>query len=259
MLPVPNYNYDVDQLVKLYQDALDKVSKSLDNLDLTTFERANQTAVLKEIQSILNELQTEVLTTSQLVINKAVQDGIIYSLIALNLADTVVEAQGIITFNRMNRELNKAIVADLQTDLLAVTNNVSRKVRSAVRDVSATVLRNSVTQGINGTQTLKREILKGLKDKLSDSLNYGIIDAANRRWKPTTYVDMLVRTKMMEAHKESTINEALSRNVQYAVISKHNAKDACRNWEGKVIKLSRDAEGDFIFYGDLPKNEIFHP
>ncbi|MOA45391.1 hypothetical protein D3C78_1677850 [compost metagenome] len=70
---------------------------------------------------------------------------------------------------------------------------------------------------------------------------------------------MVTRTKLAETHREATINEAVGRNAFYAQISRHGATDACQNWEGRVVKLVRDAPGDYPFIGDLPRREIFHP
>ncbi|MDT2236643.1 hypothetical protein P7H19_10540 [Paenibacillus larvae] len=46
--------------------------------------------------------------------------------------------------------------------------------------------------------------------ELGKSLDSGIIDAAGRRWRPDTYVEMLTRTKMMNTYREATTISALS-------------------------------------------------
>lgn len=257
--PGPTYNYEVEKLVKEYERAIDAILRELERIDLTDFQRANAQAVLKSITEILEELNQKAAAIAQANIEKAALDGVIRALIALEVVETVAEAQKIATFNRINKEFVKAAVADTQVDLLAVTQNVDKKVRAAVRQVTAEVLRNNLPKGINAGDPLRREILAGLRKTLGDSVNTGIIDAAGRRWKPATYVDVLVRTKMMEAHKESTINEAVPRGALYGIISRHGAKDACRNYEGKVVKLDRSASGDYPFIYDLPKRDIFHP
>lgn len=258
-IPTPEYDYDVKRLVKAYQDAIDRILQQLYRMDLSEFSRANQLAVLKSVGEIITELNEEASLFARESLEKAAKDGVVSAIVSLGVVETVAEAEAIVTFNRVNKTLVQAAIADTQADLLAVTQNVDKKVRSTVRKVSAEVMRNNLTQGINATATLRRDIVKELRAQLGESVNTGIIDSAGRRWRPTTYVDMLVRTKMMEAHKEATINEALGRDVKYGVISRHGAKDACRNWEGKVVKLTRDAEGDYPYVGDLPRKQIFHP
>lgn len=258
-IPAPNYDYDVDKLVKAYQKALDDVLRELDRLDLSKFNRANQLATLKSIADILDGLNSEAGDLAKACIEKAAGDGVINTLISIGVVETVAEAEKIAAFNRINKEFVKAVVADTQSDLLAVTQNVDKKVRAAVRKVTSEVMRNNLTKGVNSTATLRRDIMADLRKQLGDSLNTGIIDAAGRRWRPSKYVDVLVRTKMMEAHKESTINEAISRDVFYGVISRHGAKDACAKWEGKVVKLTPDAPGDYVYIGDISRKELFHP
>jgi hypothetical protein len=216
-------------------------------------------ATLESVSEILAELNEAVGEMAKVSVEKAATDGVIRAIIALEIVDSIAEAQKVATFNQINKEFVASAVADTQADLLAVTQNVDKKVRAAVRQVTAEAMRNNLTKGINASDPIRREILANLRKTLGDSVNTGIIDAAGRRWKPTTYVDVLVRTKMMEAHKESTINEAVPRGALYGVISRHGATDACRSYEGKIVKLDRSAPGNYPFIYDLPKRDIFHP
>ncbi|MBT2682652.1 phage minor capsid protein [Bacillus sp. ISL-37] len=257
--PGPNYNYDVEEVVRAYEKAIDAILRELERIDLTNFQRANALATLKSISEILAELNEQAGKLAQERVEKATRDGVIRALISLEVAASVVEAEKIVAFNRLNKEMVAAAVADTQADLLAVTQNIEKKVRAAVRQATAEAMRNNLPRGINASDPIRRAILADLRKTLGDSVNTGIIDAAGRRWKPTTYVDVLVRTKMMQAHKEATINEAVPRGAVYGIISKHGAKDACRNYEGKIVKLDRSAEGNYPYIYDLPKREIFHP
>lgn len=257
-VPVPSYDYDAEKLVKAYQEAFERVLARLETMEFDDMTRAHQLATLKSIGEIIAKLDKEAAVLVEASLNKAASDGIIRAIVSLGVVNTVEEAQAIVRFSKINKELVNAAISDTQDDLLAVTKNIDRRIRTAVRQVSAEVMRNKLTQGINGTQSLKRDVYAGLRKKLGSALDTGIIDAGGNRWRPHTYVDMLVRTKMMEAHKESTINEALGRDVLYGIISKHGAKDACSKWEGKIVKLTSDAPGDYPYVGDLPKREIFH-
>lgn len=259
MIPTPTYDYEITKLLTYYEKALRDVNAELNRIDLADIDRAQVLAVQKEIATIISELDE---TSAQWVATNipiAVTDGVVHAILSLGVVETVEEAQAIVKFNRLNRELVKTAVADTQADLLQVTQNVSRKVRNTIRETTAEVLRTNLTQGVNATATLKREIMRDLRQKLGDSLNTGIIDASNRRWKPQVYVEMVVRTKMSSAQREAAINDGVSRGALYGVISSHGAKDACRRWEGRVIKLTPDAPGDYPYIGALPNREIFHP
>ncbi|MEH6941671.1 phage minor capsid protein [Bacillus sp. JJ722] len=254
-IPTPNYDYDVAILREYYEKAMRDIERELLRLNTSDFERAQVVATLAEIKKILTELNGNTASWTDVYLPKAAEDGVAYTLVSLGLAPTIEEARNIVKFNKLNRELIKVIVADTQDDLLKVTQNVDRKVRITIRQVTAEVLRSKNAKGVNGTASLTREILK----RLDSATKTGIIDASGRRWRPEVYAEMVVRTKMMEAHRESTINEAVGRGVYYGVISSHSAKDACAKWEGKIVKLVPDAPGDYPYIGNLSRREIFHP
>lgn len=254
-IPEPNYDRDIDRLVSSYKVAIAAILAELDRIDLANISRAIAAAALVEVTKILRNLNEEAAIWVAEQVPKVVQDGVLNALVSLD----VKNAEKVAKFTKINRELVASVVADTQADLLAVTQNVERRVRTAVRQVTAESMRANMTKGINGRRTISADILGGLRKKLGDSVNTGIIDSAGRRWQPHVYVDMVTRTKMAEAHRDATINEAVGRGAYYARISRHNATDACRHWEGRIIKLVRDAPGDYPFIGDLPRREIFHP
>jgi hypothetical protein len=259
MASTPTYEHDIAVLIGYYREALQKITNDLNRINLTNFDRAQLLITQKEIADALAELDVRTKSWVSSMIPKAAEDGIISSIIALGVAETVEQAQKIMTLSRLNRDFIKTAVADTQDDLLQVSQNIERKVRTAIRQVTAEAMRSNLTQGINTTDSIKRDILKNLRERLGDSINTGIIDAAGRRWKPETYVEMVTQTKLAQAQRESTINDALGRNAYYGIISSHGAKDLCRNWEGKVVKLTPDAPGSMPYYGSLPNREIFHP
>ncbi|WP_276913172.1 phage minor capsid protein [Aneurinibacillus aneurinilyticus] len=259
-IPEPNYEYDIQRLVTLYKRGIFDILAELNRLDLTDMQRAQILATLKNVAEILRSINEESAKWVDEVIPKVITDGIASTIVALGVVETAEEAQKIIKFNKANKALTEAVISDTQTDLLAVTQNIERRVRTTIRQVSAESLRANYAKGINGRKAISRDILTGLREQLGKSVDTGIIDAAGRRWKPEVYVDMLVRTKTTSAHMDATINEALSREAYYGRISKHGATDACRNYEGKIVKLVPDAPGPYEYIGSLRGGRlIFHP
>jgi hypothetical protein len=256
---MPNYDGEVRELIGYYKAAIADILEELERIDLSDFRRANSLAVLKSITEILSELDKKAGAWAEKQLPVAVKEGVEEAILALGVVETLEEAKQVATFNRLNKSLVETVVADTQADLLAVTQNVSRKVRTTVRQVAAEVLRSNISQGVNGAKSIKRDLLQELRKKLGEAANTGIVDAAGRRWRPDDYVDMLARTKLMNSYRESTQNEAVSREAYYGIISRHGAKDACKNWEGRVIKLTPDAPGSYPYIGNLPQREIFHP
>ncbi|MCY9512467.1 phage minor capsid protein, partial [Paenibacillus larvae] len=242
-IPVPSYDYDVDKLVSAYKRALQKVRNELNGIELVGMQRAIVTANIRRIERILTDLLDETDDWIQENIPKAAADGVVKTLIALEIVETVEEAIKAVKLSKISENMVAAAIADTQADILAVTQNVERKVRSAIKKAYADSVRENMAAGINGRRTISRDALDRMRQELGKSLDSGIIDAAGRRWRPDTYVEMLTRTKMMNTYREATTISALERDAQYAVISRHGATDACSNWEGRIIKLTAEAPG----------------
>lgn len=258
-IPDPSYEYEVAQLVEAYKRAINEIQRELERLNLTDISRANAQATLAEIASILAALDEESAAWVALHIPMAVRNGAARTLVALGPASNIEQAQKIVKFNRLNRELVAANVADTQADLLAVTQNINRRVRAAVRSATAESMRANMAKGITGRRTISRDILSGIRGRLADTADQAIIDAAGRRWKTEVYVDMLTRTKLANTTVEATRNEAVEREAYYGVISSHGAKDACRYHEGRIIKLIPEAPGPYPTYEQLrATGQIFH-
>lgn len=250
------YEPQVEKLTQAYMKGVALIFAELDRIDIPNMSRVMAASALLQVTKILKGLNEESAAWVAENIPLAAREGVLTTLVSLDIGHSpeVVES-----FTKINREMVKAAVADTQADLLAVTQNVDRRVRTAVRQVTAESMRANMAAGINGRRTISRDILNGLKKKLGDSVKTGIIDASGRRWKPEVYVDMVTRTKMMSTQIDAAINEAVGRDVLYGRISTHGATDDCAKWEGKYVKLVPNAPGSLPYIGDLPRREIFHP
>jgi hypothetical protein len=258
-IPQPTYERDIETLVKYFRKALAEVESELLRMDITDFRRANAVTTQKQIRSILDDLDKKVVAWTQSTIPKAVENGIVQSMLALEVVNTVEDALKVLKFNRLNKTLIDLAIADTQADLLQITQNIERKTRIAVRQAMSEVMRSNMAEGVNGVRTIRKDFLAEARKLLGDSINTGIVDASNRRWKPEVYADMVTRTKLHATYREATVNDALEREALYGVISRHGALDDCRHWEGKVVKFVADAPGSYPYIGDLPRREIFHP
>ena len=99
-----------------------------------------------------------------------------------------------------------------------------------------------------GRRTTRNAIIEkltqqGLSKKLTDEAWVGIINNAGRRWNLSTYAEMVVRTKLQQAHVEGVRVETLERGVDLAVISSHGAKDAWRWLRGHGYLNKRSNDG----------------
>lgn len=254
--PQPNYDYDVKKVVKAYERALKDVQQELNDLFLTDFERAQLIATERNVRSILSDMTKYSDEWASVAVAKSATKGVASTIYSLGLAPTYEEALKIARFNAVNKRLVAAAIADTQADLLAVTQNIERQAKLAIRKATAEAMRHTLTRGNNATQDIAREI----RQRIVQATDAAIIDARGNRWKVGNYADVVARTNMMNAHREASINEALSEESYYARISSHGAKDACRFHEGRIIKLIDDAPGDYLTYNEVrTSGQIWHP
>ena len=157
----------------------------------------------------------------------------------------------------------EALVNDTYNDLLIATQNTEKKIKQLVRSVVSDTIRVKALEQL-GRKTTRNAVVEkltqqGLSRKLTDEAWVGIIDKAGRRWNLSTYAEMVVRTKLQQAHVEGVRVETLERGVDLAVISSHGAKDACASYEGMVISINGQTPG-YKTYQELRQGgKIFHP
>jgi len=257
-VPKPNFKYNVTRLTKFYKKAAQDIMHEIETRDITQYS-ANSRALLADISEIIVDLDSNSRKWVQDNIPKSAREGVARSLYTLGVADSIEEAEKIVKFNKLNRNMVEAAVADTYQDLAYVTQNMDRKTKAGLRKVFADTIREQYTQGVTGSQTIKRETLNKMYKELGDMTNTGIIDAAGRRWEAETYVEMVAQEKMNQAYFEANTNEAIARGAYFGIISSHGATDACRYHEGRIVKLTQDAPGDYPTIDELEASgQIFH-
>lgn len=253
--PLPNYDYDVEKLRKAYEKALKEVQREIKSVFLTDYKRAQLLAIEKNITIILSDISKYAQEWASVSITQAALEGIASTMVANGIVDTFDEALTLAKFNQANRQFVAAAIADTQADLLAVTQNMNRQAKLAIRKATAEATRATLARGDNAIGQLSKEI----RTRIEKSADIAIIDAKGRRWAVGHYTDVIASTNLFNAHREASINEALAEGSLYGRISRHNAKDACKKYEGKIVKLVSDAPGDYQYIGDISRKELFHP
>lgn len=252
----------IRELVALYSVSLEEIRVILNEMYISDVTKLNAKEYEKAIQAVLDELTENTDSWAEKAIMFSVFSGIAQAAFSLDKYTTFEAAFEDVSgkeLTKIHYDYMNAAIADTQADLLAVTNNVSRKTKTLVRQVVADTLRKQLVKGDTSVRQSQRLLDQALRAQLKEAANSVIVDAAGRKWQLKTYVDMVARTKNMIVARDTSINESLSRQVYYGRISKHGATDACRNWEGKIVKLVREAPGDFTYIGDIPNRELFHP
>lgn len=258
--PKPRYEQETAKLSRAYKAATKRILAELERLDVSDMSRQQSAAALANVERQLKQLGSESVKWAEENIPLAAQQGVERAIIALGDARSVAEAQKIASFNRANENAVADAILDTQKDLLAVTQNIDRRTKQVVRRVTGESLREHMAAQITGHKTIRADILAKLRVELADAIDTGIIDAGGRRWKPGHYVDMLSRTKMAEIYDVANMNEGIMRGALYAVISSHGAIDACRFYEGSIMRLTAEAPGDYPTYDELKASQqIWHP
>lgn len=256
----PDYDYRVNELLAFFDESRAEIEQLIAKLpEEKRINRATLVAYSKQIDAIIAQLNERGLAWAETAMTEAATEGAADALMSLNLATSHAEAVALAAMSATNEKMLFALIADTQDDILGVTQNMGRQSKRLIRGVFADELRAQRAKGNNSYAELKKLLNQSLARQKQQGVDITIIDNGGRRWQQRDYLDMLVQTKMMHAHKESTITRALEEGSQYGRITRHGAKDACQRWEGKVVKLDPDAPGDYPYYGDLPNREIFHP
>lgn len=269
-IPLPNYNRDVNELVRIYRLAILEVIAILESLATYGSEKdiskAQMESVLAQLAVLLAEVDKDAEVWVKERIREAFIDGQAETLLALGEAKTLEEARSLVAAAAMSAlaaQTIDAMVAETFEDLLFANNKMKRETIKMVRAVVAEQMKTKAAAGM-GRNTTRNAIVQALtkkeiRERFNVEGNVAIVDKAGRRWKLEHYADMVTRTKMLQAHSEGTRVEALERGVDLAIISSHNAKDACRHFEGQIVSMNGHTEG-FPTYDELRRsNLIFHP
>ncbi|MTV49852.1 minor capsid protein [Heliobacillus mobilis] len=262
-IPKPVYERDVKRLIGYYQKAFTEIAGRLKSIPSGGLEKSYAESLLSQIMVILRDLDVSTKTWCEQVIKQAFTEAQAQTILSLGDATSLSEAASSISFSMLARERTEELINDTYTDLLMATQNTERKIKQLVRNAVSETLRVKAVEQM-GRKTMKKAIVgdlthKGLSAKLDSEAWVGIVDRSGRKWNLSTYTEMVVRTKLTQAHIEGTRVETMERGVDLAVISSHNAKDACRSFEGMVISLHGLTPGYLTYDQVRGTGKIFHP
>jgi hypothetical protein len=269
-IPLPTYNRDVNELVRIYKNAILEVIAILESLSTRGSEkdisRAQMNTVLAQLAVLIGQVDKDAEAWVKEQIKEAFINGQVEALVTIGEAKTLDEARSMISGAAMSAlvmESIDALTADTFEDLLFANNKMKQSTIKMVRAVVAEQMKAKAAAGM-GRNTSRKAIVaalnkKDIRDRFNVEGNVAIVDRAGRRWKLETYAEMVTRTKMLQAHTEGTRVEALERGVDLAIISSHNADDSCRKFEGQIISLNGHTEGFMTYDGLRRSNLIFHP
>jgi hypothetical protein len=265
---VPEVNYDrsrrklIDEYKRAYKDVLAAVVE-LSTIGETDDIYQRQASTLRQIEVILANLDETQKAWCQEELKAAFVNGQAAALLSAGMATTLAEATQGVSFSQIAQETVDALITDTYDDLLSATQHTEKRIKQVVRQEVGNIIRQRAIQRY-GRNTMRNDIVKsltkkGLSERVTEDGFVGIIDKAGRKWDLNRYADMVVRTKLSQGHTEGVRVTGIERGVDTAVISTHNAPDACGKYEGMIISLNGLTPG-LLTYEELRQgNDVFHP
>ncbi|WP_066360285.1 phage minor capsid protein [Herbidospora mongoliensis] len=133
-----------------------------------------------------------------------------------------------------NTAVIENIAGALHRDLGRVEGNLLRNVLDAYRSVQAATAARIAT----GTET-RLQASQAAWQALTDKGITSFVDSANRRWKLSSYAEMIGRTNIARAATQGQTDRLASLDVDLVYVSNHGQEcKLCRPFEGKVLSLN---------------------
>lgn len=247
--------------VASYQTQLQRL---LNDLQADNLTRKEEQRIISEINALLNELDTQLTDQAEQAVESIYERSVALTLVALGVyltADLALQhvRSDAFTWSRLHSAYLRSEVGVVTDDVLAATQNTRRRVKRTIRQITAQRLREGL-QRQAGTREVRDKFRKQARKQLGDAANFAIRDAAGRRWKLDTYVETVVTTKLAQAHVEATTNEAQEQGAGYVVVSRHPKPcPKCAPYEGRVLRINDDVEGDHPTLLEARSRGLFHP
>ena len=215
---------------------------------------AKQTEVLKGVAAVMEKMTSG----SGSILSYAMKESAAYYA-KLGLDDLAIigkePAKPETWHGDYNEEYVNQMFKDNFTHIAAQASSMTEAVKNELRQDSAKIFRMAAIKGIsrkNAYKELKAEILG--KDP-----TFKFTDKKGRQWSAENYLDMMTKTVMMNAGRESYINTLINEGQDLVIVSMHGAKDACKNWEKRVLSLTGATKGYPTIEEARASGEIFHP
>lgn len=169
----------------------------------------------------------------------------------------------VIIQKQLQKEQTRALFEDTFSDLLKATTHTSDRLKSVIREITSEVMqRESLLYRQNEAmaKALERRLTQdAIMKRLTHDGLVGIVDSGGKRWRLDSYSRMVVNTKITEAHLQSTKLLGSHMGVDLALVSTHDAVDACNFWEGVVVSVNGQTPGYPNLDDAIATNELFHP
>ena len=244
---------ELSRLNDLYKTAYTQIQAELEGA--TSFGVANKKAILTQIQEILKEYGTDVNGTIATQIQDAYSTGANQVVKQLDSQDApLTNTQN---FNLVHKDAIELLSRDTQNAFLESMQGVSRSITRIVSDgAKAQITQKLATGKIQGSdlRTIKAGVVQAFRE---DGLT-ALVDRGGKSWNLSTYAEMLIRTKAVEARNAGVANRMVENGYDLVQVSSHGATDVCGDWEGAILSVSGQTEG-YPTVDEAQADGLFHP
>ena len=254
-------------LVMLYVAANEEyINMIVKNLELTDAEKAgavSMTTMLNRVNSLTTTLKNSGKSGTNTAIKNAYDLGYANALYELGKIESIKKGMSDVKYTDEQQAVLDKLMTDTYNDLLVATKYMSEASKKFIRVKTSQVMqiKSALRQG---NRQLVRTLMYGFTESAlaRDAARQGftgIVDKAGRKWNLQTYAEMVVRTKLTQAHIQGTSKCGQELGYHLYIISSHNAIDACINWEGEIITIGEKIEGYYSYEELAESGEIWHP
>lgn len=149
----------------------------------------------------------------------------------------------------------EAVLQDTYTHIAGMTQYMTGTTVQNLRNVVARTLRESAMSGMT-----QKEVSATLLERLlaADS-QFKFVDAKNRVWNTNAYVEMLSRTTLLNAGRETYLNTCAEKGKDVVRITvSGNACPKCAEWENRLVSISGNTKGLPTLQTAIDSG-LFHP
>lgn len=260
------YEKQTRELDNIYKSAFRKIITIIILYDLLELSQHEAEDLEEKINETLVESEEKAKEWVDKTIDFAWLTGVAITLLGIGRKGTIDDLRSVARRqpgykSKGNSYARKQLKAATYDDLLMMTRNTRREVKRVIRQIVAENMKGKEVSG-TAAKVFRKQIIKDLRKELLSAVDFAIVDRAGKRWSIEQYSKMIARTKIMQAQLDATISQALFDGAYYGVISSHGSKHAsCRIWEGRTVKLTPEAPGNYPLISDLRArgSGIFHP
>jgi hypothetical protein len=179
------------------------------------------------------------------------KDGVVAGLVSMGKADRpssleeLIKAREQVRLKKNSQVILRSSIQEMYNQVVDTTDSVIRRARQAIHQTIADTLTNTSDNPLTRFS----------------NIDQAIVDARGRVWSMHDYSIMLARTVMMKVNQQATTLAGIDNGTGLAIISiAPNTTDACKYFQGTVIKLSEDTPGDYPTFEELQSAKlVFHP